>query len=288
MMTSKAILDLIRKKQEDFSPTQRRVADYVLRNPESIPFLTITQFSKNTGVSSNTIVLFCSQLGFEHFSQFKKIFAKDASSAKTGSHTGKKNSSNLPDSIEKLFQQEAETNSNNLKATLANEENIRNIAGFLKLLDGAKNVYVMGGRISGKLASMLAFLLRYMDLKVFEIELPSTDYLDKISYVEQGDLVIGFSFPRYTSQLVEAFRYFAERGINTVLFTDMGLSPAVPHSKLIFYCKISSNYYLNSYVACVVVIEVICQAAFVARGEAAKKHLDEMLELLGEHGVFCR
>ena len=55
MMTSKAILDLIRKKQEDFSPTQRRVADYVLRNPESIPFLTITQFSKNTGVSSNTI-----------------------------------------------------------------------------------------------------------------------------------------------------------------------------------------------------------------------------------------
>ena len=40
--------------------------------------------------------------------------------------------------------------------------------------------------------------------------------------------------------------------------------------------------------ACVALIEVICQAAFVARGEAAKKHLDEMLELLGEHGVFCR
>ena len=74
------LLNRIRQKQESFPAAQRLVAAYVVENYNQIPFLSITTLAKNIGVSDNTVIKFCNQLGFQKFTEFKKVFSDYAHS----------------------------------------------------------------------------------------------------------------------------------------------------------------------------------------------------------------
>ena len=58
------LLNRIREREASFSAAQRLVAGYVLENYHQIPFLSISALAKEIGVSDNTVIKFCNQLGF--------------------------------------------------------------------------------------------------------------------------------------------------------------------------------------------------------------------------------
>ena len=58
------LLNRIRGQEASFSAAQRLVAGYVLENYHQIPFLSISALAKEIGVSDNTVIKFCNQLGF--------------------------------------------------------------------------------------------------------------------------------------------------------------------------------------------------------------------------------
>ena len=68
------ILSGIKGGRYGFPAAQRLVADYVVKNYEQIPFLSITALAQNCGVSEKTVVKFCNSLGFEKFTEFKRTF----------------------------------------------------------------------------------------------------------------------------------------------------------------------------------------------------------------------
>ena len=72
------LLDRIRLEQKDFSPSQKRVAAYVLANYKQIPFYSITALSEKIGVSHFSVITFCKNLGYNKFSEFKKELSRYA------------------------------------------------------------------------------------------------------------------------------------------------------------------------------------------------------------------
>ena len=74
------ILSGIKGGRYGFPAAQRLVADYVVKNYEQIPFLSITALAQNCGVSEKTVVKFCNSLGFEKFTEFKRTFSAYAQS----------------------------------------------------------------------------------------------------------------------------------------------------------------------------------------------------------------
>ena len=73
------LLNRISREQENYSPSQKLVADYVLKNYKRIPFFSITTLSKKIGVSHYSVISFCKSLGYSKFSEFKKDLSKYAS-----------------------------------------------------------------------------------------------------------------------------------------------------------------------------------------------------------------
>jgi DNA-binding MurR/RpiR family transcriptional regulator len=62
-----AVLEEIRKRLDEFTPRLRALAEYILQNPESLAFLSITNIAKESGVAQSTIVRFCNVLGYDGY-----------------------------------------------------------------------------------------------------------------------------------------------------------------------------------------------------------------------------
>ena len=284
MISLQDLLNRIRQKQESFPAAQRLVAAYVVENYNQIPFLSITTLAKNIGVSDNTVIKFCNQLGFQKFTEFKRVFSDYAHSELVMfnklSETGEGDIENS------FFAQGLEEDSAAIHATLTNPVNQQNLPEMLSMLDKAKNIYITGGRGSAIMAALFANMLRYLGYKVHDISTGVGDYLDRLSMVEKDDLVIVISFPRYTAQIVNAAKYLHEQGVPIVLITDTGLSPALPYENLSFHCSYDSNYYFPTFGGCLSLIGVICRAASATRKKEASQHIRHLEGMLIDHGVF--
>ena len=66
------ILEEIKRRMDDFTPRQRVFAEFVLQNPETLAFLTITNLGREAGVSLATIVRFCNVLGYDGYTQLSR------------------------------------------------------------------------------------------------------------------------------------------------------------------------------------------------------------------------
>lgn len=71
------VLQKISSYYPSFNEAERKVADTILRDPESSRALTITRLGELSGVSQTTVNRFCRVLGFEGYSRFKLALVED-------------------------------------------------------------------------------------------------------------------------------------------------------------------------------------------------------------------
>ena len=278
------LLNQIRRDQASFSPAQRLVAAYVLKNYHQIPFLSITALAGRIGVSDNTVVKFCSHLGFSRFAEFKKFISGYVSQyANSDLVMSQKLTSSSED---QFFVQGMEEDVAAIQTTLSDPTNQENLPKLLEMMNKAKHIYITGARSSAMLAELFVTALRYLDYKVHELNIGSGDYLDRLAMIEPEDLVIALTFPRYTVQIVHGVRDLHQAGIPVVLITDTGLSPAHPYADLAFHCSVNSGYYFPCLSGCLSLISVICRAAGAARKQAVSDHMQLLESKLLDQGVF--
>ena len=65
-------LQLLEQKMGLFTIAQRKVADYVLKHPTEVAFLTIDQLARLIGTSVATVMRMTYVLGYTGYSQFQK------------------------------------------------------------------------------------------------------------------------------------------------------------------------------------------------------------------------
>ncbi|EAX48892.1 transcriptional regulator, RpiR family [Thermosinus carboxydivorans Nor1] len=69
----------IRTKYHTLSPTQKQIADFVLKNSEEVMLLSISDFAERCNTSETTILRFLRKLGFDSYQVFRVRIAQDAS-----------------------------------------------------------------------------------------------------------------------------------------------------------------------------------------------------------------
>ncbi|MCQ4088458.1 MurR/RpiR family transcriptional regulator [Saccharibacillus sp. JS10] len=66
-----ALLSLLHEQLQHFSPQEKRLADYILHDPERVQHLGITELAAECGTSPATVTRFCKSLRFKGFPDFK-------------------------------------------------------------------------------------------------------------------------------------------------------------------------------------------------------------------------
>lgn len=248
------ILKQIRQEQVAFSAAQRQVAAYVLENYHQIPFLSISALAENIGVSNNSIIKFCNHLGFAKFAEFKRVFSEHAHAELTNDNKPADNTSEND-----YFTLSLEEDVSAITATLNNSANRENLPAALAMIKKAKHIYICGGRRSYPMAHFFATNLRLLGVMAHEVYSGHDDFWDRLRLATKEDLVIAITLPRYSKEIVSAMKKLQERKVPTLLLTDTGLSPALPHADLAFYCSVPASYYLPTCAGVHAMINVICR-----------------------------
>lgn len=64
--------ELIRQSYQTLSPVQKRIADLILGEIETVCFLRLDEVSKKADVTTVTVIRFVKKLGYESYGAFKK------------------------------------------------------------------------------------------------------------------------------------------------------------------------------------------------------------------------
>lgn len=279
------LLDRIRREHGNYTNSQALVANYIINNYYQIPFLSITSLARNIGVSNGCIIHFCKLLGYNRFTEFKKEFSEFAHAELIMSNklmSSAPSESNEDDFMQKGMQADYAS----IEATLTNPSNKAALQNLLPLIDKANYIYVVGGRSSAILATLFASMLRYLDLRVLEVDLGSSNYPDRISMIRENDLVIAISLPRYTSNCISALNILHDRGTPIALITDTGLSPACEYADIVFRCAVASDFYFPCISGCLSLINVLCRSISASRKGSAATHICQLEQLLIDEGIF--
>ncbi len=220
----------LQSRYADLTAQQRQVADHMLAHPFEAATLAIDAMAERCHVSVATMNRYARALGYPGYSALRKDWQQVLHGAAPP--------------VDKLQQQRTQATqpAQRLQAALEDGvEQLRSAAALLhadtpqqvaQLLAQAPRVGVLGSDVSAYLAS---YFVSYASLFRGGVDAISGlggagEAQRRVLALQQGDLLLAISLPRYSTLTVELCALARERGVWVVAITDSPASPVAPHA----------------------------------------------------------
>jgi len=234
----------------------KKIALFILEDPQGVGFSTIQALSHAVGVSEATIIRFAKNLGFTGYAEFKKTIhnsIKQQLNPYGEIAPGELSSLDNSKQVSKLVNYEF----NNLKRTFSNIS-ILNMNKMIEGLHSAERVYVCGFGALRYVAELYGFLLMSNPGKqIVTITGSVPDYIGTLHPFTERDVMIIASLPPYAREEGQVAEFVRSRNGKVYLFTDSPKSPAYPLATNTIVCGNRSLLYTNSYVGLISSFKVL-------------------------------
>lgn len=279
-----SVLKIINNKFGVLSKQQKKLGEFFIKNYERAAFMTAARVAAETGVSEATVVRFASFLGYEGYPDFQKAIKEDAKS--------RMNSIKRMEIVSEKIKED-DVLKNVLKSDMAQiEKTIDRIdtVQFHEAIDkivNAKNIYIVGMRSSATLAAFMGFYFNMMFENVRVISGNSAEgVIEKMIRIDDKDVVIGISFPRYSASVIKALDFAKKRGSKIISITDSVNSPIVKYSE----CNLLASSEMDSFADSLVAPMSVINALILAIGYKKKTELERVFsdieEVLEQQEVY--
>ncbi|WP_416182235.1 MurR/RpiR family transcriptional regulator [Acidaminococcus timonensis] len=228
------ILDTIEANYDNLTKSQKKFADYLRKNLADSAFMTITELSKKSKVSSSTITRFVKVIGYKSFSSFQQeiqdLAKKEITPLKEFRYwvTEKPNKNFLYDQIE------------NAKAELDNlysQETYSTMLKACQIMNKSNNIYILGSRSSFSMAYFFYYSLKRIKENVFLIENRNDDISINMQYVSKNDTLFVIGYAKYTKFTLKIMQFFSSVGSSIICVTDTLASPLAQYTKLVIVAR---------------------------------------------------
>ena len=151
----------------------------------------------------------------------------------------------------------------------------------------AKRVYIMGVRSVAPLANFLCYYLNYMFNNVHVISGSSAgEMFERIVGVNSEDVVIAFSFPRYSASTTKGAKYCRSAGATVIGITDSKLSPLGSNSDHVLIAKSDMVSLVDSLVAPLSLVNALIVAIAARREKELSHRLSNLERIWEEYEVY--
>lgn len=200
----KSIIPHIESLYENFTPSEKTIADFFIHNNDEID-VSSKNLSRKLFVSEASISRFAKKCGFDGYREF--IFVYKQSFEKSTPNITTSYSKQVLNTYEELL---------NKSYTLIDEKQMQRM---VELISKKKRIYIYGRGSSGLVAQELK--LRLMRLGV-NIEAISDSHIMKMNSVLMDDecLVIGISISGNTKEVIDSLKEASNKGASIVLITS--------------------------------------------------------------------
>ena len=260
--TPESLSTYIQVRFDDFSRSQKDVAQYIVDHLDEVAFQTAEELARRANTSSSTVVRFSQALGFEGYPELQQsareeyrrrhattppagigpvapLFSLDQNEFETllaADHV------NVEDTARKVSRSEIETA-------------IEAIATTPRLL-------IAGTDQMAFFASYVRHLLMLLDLRAEIVASPSQEALGRLSRIDEQTLVIGLSAGRPHPLVVRAMKLARHRKAMTMAITDATLSEVAKLAKIRLYYSSNSPAYVRSHTALLSMVQALAYGVY--------------------------
>ena len=278
------ILSILKERHPEFSKGQRRIAQYITESYDKAAFMTASKLGKTVGVSESTVVRFAVDLGFDGYPSMQKAMQEMVLNRLTSVQRIEVANDRIgnQDVVSKVLQSDIEK----LRQTAENVDR-KEFQAAVDAVLGAKNIYILGVRSVAPLANFLGYYLNYMFNNVRIVTASGTsEMFEQIVGIGREDVVIAFSFPRYSAATLKAAQYCRSTGATVIAITDNREAPLAQSADRVICAKSDMVSLVDSLVAPLSVVNALIVAIASKREKELHRTFDALERIWDQYHVY--
>lgn len=278
------LLSEIESRMADFSKSQRYLASYIIEHYEKAAYMTAAKLGATVNVSESTVVRFAIEIGFDGYPEMQKALQNYSRNRLT--------------TLQRLDIANDRLGGDNLLKNVLTQDmdRIRSTIDYVspedfdKAIDkifSARNIYIFGAMSSNILARFLDNYLQLAFDNVVNVQpINSSGILQQLIHLDERDVFISISFPRYCKNTLTATAYAKKCGANVISITDSPSSPLAEYADELLLAKSDMMSYADSLVAPLSLINAIIVAVGMRNNENLERNLTKLETLWEENEAY--
>jgi DNA-binding MurR/RpiR family transcriptional regulator len=261
--TPESLSTYIQARFDDFSRSQKDVAQYIVDHLDEVAFQTAEELARRANTSSSTVVRFSQALGFEGYPELQHSAREEYRRRHATAPVN-----NGPSHIAPLFSLDQNEFETMLAADHVNVEDTARkvsrseIESAIEAIATTPRLLVAGTDQMAFFASYLRHLLMLLDLRAEIVASPSQEALGRLSRIDEATLVIGLSAGRPHPLVVRAMKLARHRGAQTMAITDATLSEVAKLARIRLYYSSNSPAYVRSHTALLALVQALAYGVY--------------------------
>jgi DNA-binding MurR/RpiR family transcriptional regulator len=281
---NKDLLNQIQTLYPTFSKGQKYIAKFIIEHYDKAAFMTASKLGNIVGVSESTVVRFACELGFDGYPQLQRSLQELIRNKLTSVQRIEVSTDQLGGGkvLEKVLNSDIEK----IKKTIA-ELSRDDFDGAVNAIVAASKIYILGVKSASSLASFLGLYFNYIFDHVVLVNTTSgSEVFEQIMRINSNDVIIGISFPRYSTRTVKAMKFASDRGATVISITDSETSPIYHYSSYSLIAKSDMASFVDSLVAPLSLINALIVAVGMKCQDKVYNTFAELEHIWDEYGVY--
>ncbi|ACS98968.1 MurR/RpiR family transcriptional regulator [Paenibacillus sp. JDR-2] len=252
----------------------QRIADYISKNMDDVPFMIEEDIAAACGVSVSTVSRFWAEVGSKNLKEFKQRVkdevllspARKLQSAfdKVGGDSGA--AANVLSVADYLQQSADRIDQAAFDAAAA-------------MLAGAGTVHIYGPGSAECLTALMDFRLSRFGADVRRLDRGGHELFESMVPIRPEDVIVIFGFVSESPEMAVLLDFARERGCRTLLITDLAVSPMLAKADISLFTARGQLWEFHSMVAPIAVIEALIVAVGKEWEQAALAGSEELHRL---------
>ena len=280
------LLDRIDSALGGLSKRQKLIAEYIIDHYDKAAYMTASKLGETVGVSESTVVRFASEIRYDGYPELQKAMQEMIRDKLTSVQRIDVASDRIDygDVLSSVLNQDIKL----IKKTM--EEN--NSDSFVRAVDSivnARTIYIFAVKSSFALARFLGYYFELIFGNVKIIETTSkTQMYEQLFRIDKQDVMIGISFPRYSSSTMEAMQFASQQGAYVIAITDSMTSPVTKISDCVLIAKSDMASVVDSLVAPLSLINALIVATVEQKRDEVTQTFKQLESIWDRYDLYIK
>lgn len=226
--SQKTVLLTITEMYDKIFQAEKKVADFILQNPDLAVNANVSELANYSGVSDATVIRLCKHLGYEGYYQMKICLSRDIGRR----DLSLKRENPINTSMAGCFKEMAE---GIISAGAAIDENV--FRKSMELLKNSTMIHLVAAGNTAPLCLYCGYRLERIGIRS-SYNMQPEYYMNHINLAQSTDVVLAVSWSGTSRTVVQALEMAKEKGMKTVAVTGYRYSPV---SRIADYLLLSAS-----------------------------------------------
>ncbi len=283
-MTNVDLFSSISTMYNSFTKSEKRLADYILKNRDQIMFMSITELAEKSTVGESGIFRFCKNLGFKGYQEFKISVAQSLNTEENDNTRNIDTEILLNDSLDILAGKVKQTNISALDQTY-NLLDYDHLNQAVEKIIEADRIRFFG--IGSSLITAMEGQNKFLRItNKAEVSIDSHFQVMTAAQMNEREVAIVISYSGQTKDSIEVAKNAKESGAFVIAITRFSKSPMTAYADITLLCGANEGPLqggsLSAKISQLYLLDVLYFEYFKKTFDASKKNKEKTAKAVAD------